>query len=189
VGRGTGLGLSSVYGFVRQSKGVITIASATGVGTTLTLYIPRDPNPGGAAHVAGDRSSAVPENLNVLLVEDDSEVRAVVHTFLGAMACRVTVAASAEQALLALGPGASFDVLLTDIALGAGMRGTELAAEAQKRFPALAVLLMSGFSSELLDADRDAPASWELLRKPYGRDELAAALARVVRVDDAPTGA
>ena len=113
-------------------------------------------------------------------MEDDSEVRAVVRTFLGAMACRVTVAGSAEQALVALGPDAMFDLLLTDIALGAGMRGTELASEAQRRFPALAVLLMSGFSSELLDADRDSPPGWELLRKPYGRAELASAIARVV---------
>ena len=60
------------------------------------------------------------------------------------------------------------------------MRGTQLAALAQKRFPNLAVLLMSGFSSELLDADRDSPQTWELLRKPYSRDELARAIALVV---------
>ena len=79
-----------------------------------------------------------------------------------------------------IGPDASFDLLLTDIALGPGMRGTQLAALAQARFPAMAVLLMSGFSSELLEADRDSPPSWELLRKPYSRDELARAIARVV---------
>ena len=77
-------------------------------------------------------------------------------------------------------PQTSFDVLLTDIALGAGIRGTELAERAQQQFPKLAILLMSGFSAELLNADRDSPSNWELLRKPYGRDELAHALARVV---------
>jgi len=90
------------------------------------------------------------------------------------------VAGSAEQALLALAPEAAFDLLLSDIALGAGMRGTELAMQAQRRFPDLAVLLMSGFSAELLDADRDSPPSWELLRKPCTREELAAAIARVI---------
>jgi hypothetical protein len=60
------------------------------------------------------------------------------------------------------------------------MRGTQLAAEAARRFPSMAILLMSGFSSELLEADRDAPASWELLRKPYTRQELARAIARVI---------
>ena len=64
--------------------------------------------------------------------------------------------------------------------LGAGMRGTELAVQAQQRFEALAVLLMSGFSAELLDADRDSPPSWELLRKPFSRDELARAIAQVL---------
>jgi len=189
VGRGTGLGLSSVYGFVKQSKGVITIASATGAGTTLTLYIPRHLASRNAPPVPAAGSGIVREDLEVLLVEDDNEVRAVVRTFLEAMACRVTEAANAEQALLALGPGAAFDLLLTDIALGAGMRGTELAAEAQRRFPALAVLLMSGFSSELLDADRDSPPGWELLRKPYGRDELSSAIARVVTSRPLPTEA
>jgi DNA-binding NtrC family response regulator len=90
------------------------------------------------------------------------------------------VASSAEQALLALGPDASFDLLLTDIALGSGMRGTKLATHAQERFPKLAILLMSGFSAELLDADRESPPSWELLRKPYSREELAHAMARVL---------
>ena len=125
-------------------------------------------------------SEALPNELNMLLVEDEFEVRAVVHNFLGALGCRVTVASSAEQALLALGQHATFDLLLTDIALWAGMRGTELTSRAHQRFPALAVLLMSGFSSELLDADRDSPPTWELLRKPYSRDELAGAIARVL---------
>jgi DNA-binding NtrC family response regulator len=79
-----------------------------------------------------------------------------------------------------LGPESDHDLLLTDIALGPGMRGTELAAEAQRRFPRLAILLMSGFSSELLEADRDSPANWELLRKPYSRAELARAMARLL---------
>ena len=179
AGRGTGLGLSTVYGFVKQSKGAIALDSTPGVGTTLTLYIPRPWNT--AAPAQDDNGSQiVPEGLSVLLVEDDAEVRAVVRTFLDAMHCIVDAAASGEQALLALGTEAKFDLLLTDIALGAGIRGTELAAQAQQRFPKMAVLLMSGFSSELLDADRDSPRSWELLRKPYTREELARAIVRVL---------
>ena len=180
AGRGTGLGLSTVYGFVKQSKGAIAIDSVAGVGTTLTLYIPR---PRADAAVASDddsASQAVPKGLSVLLVEDEPEVRAVVRTFLDTLGCKVTLASSGEQALLALGSGGGFDLLLTDIALGAGMRGTRLAALAQERFPAMAVLLMSGFSTELLEADRDSPPSWDLLRKPYSRDELARAIALVV---------
>ena len=184
AGRGTGLGLSTVYGFVKQSKGAITIDSLAGVGTTLTLYIPR-PRTADAPAIDDDAraSQEVPKGLGVLLVEDEPEVRAVVRTFLDTLGCKVTVASSGEQALLALqaqAPDAGFDLLLTDIALGAGMRGTQLAALAQQRFPAMAVLLMSGFSTELLEADRDSPPTWELLRKPYSRDELAHAIAGVV---------
>ncbi len=180
AGRGTGLGLSTVYGFIKQSKGAITIDSVPGVGTTLTLYIPRPQTADGPAADDAGASQVVPKGLKVLLVEDEAEVRAVVRNFLDTLGCTVTAASSGEQALLALGPEATFDLLLTDIALGAGMRGTQLAALAQKRFPTMSVLLMSGFSSELLEADRDSPPTWDLLRKPYSRDELARAIAVVV---------
>ena len=180
AGRGTGLGLSTVYGFVKQSKGAIAIDSVRGAGTTLTLYIPRPQTADVPAIDDASASQVVPKGLNVLLVEDESEVRAVVRTFLDMLGCTVTAASSGEQAQLALGQDARFDLLLTDIALGAGMRGTQLAALAQKRLPKMAVLLMSGFSSELLEADRDSPPTWELLRKPYSRDELARAIALVL---------
>ncbi len=180
AGRGTGLGLSTVYGFVRQSRGAVAIESSAGVGTTLLLYMPI---PWQAATDAGAEDGtgmAVPPGLGLLVVEDDPEVRKIVHTFLAGMDCSITSAANAEQALMELRPGARFDLLLSDIALGPGMRGTELAAEAQRRFPGLPVLLMSGFSAELLDADRDAPPDWELLPKPFSRQELARAIVRVL---------
>jgi len=180
VGRGTGLGLSTVYGFVKQSKGAITIDSRPGAGTVLTLYIPQAPNDAVPAPDAAGLGARVPNGLRVLLVEDDAEVRAVLRTFLDTIGCAVVAAANAELALPVLEADATFDLLLSDIALGAGMRGTQLAALVQQRFPEMAVLLMSGFSSELLDADRDSPPGWELLRKPCTRDELARAIARVV---------
>jgi len=180
AGRGTGLGLSTVYGFVKQSKGAIAIATRPGAGTTVTLYLPQLHSQ--ALPVAEEEGEhAIPAGLRVMLVEDEPEVRKVVHTFLATLGCSVVTAGTAEQALLGMESNAeTFDVLLSDIALGPGMRGTRLATEAQQRFPGLAVLLMSGFSSELLEADRDVPQSWELLRKPYSRAELARALARVL---------
>ena len=179
AGRGTGLGLSTVYGFVKQSRGGILIDSTVGSGTTVTLYIPSVQTSASVPEAASALDAIAP-GLRVLLVEDDADVRAVVQTFLDALQCTVTSCVSGEQALLALESGAGFDLLLTDIALGAGMRGTELAALAQARVPSMGILLMSGFSSELLEADRDSPPAWELLRKPYARAELAAAIARVV---------
>jgi len=179
AGRGTGLGLSTVYGFVKQSRGAITLDSAVGQGTTVTLYIPRPATPTDAAAESGTEG-VVPEGLSVLLVEDDPEVRAVIRRFLDSLGCRVLEAPSGEQGLLALGGDERFDVLLSDIALGSGMRGTELAAKAQERFPELAIVLMSGFSAELIEADRDSPLAWELLRKPCSREELTQAIARVI---------
>lgn len=181
AGRGTGLGLSTVYGFVKQSRGAIRIDSTPGAGTTVTLYLPSvDPEPG----TAGDpraAEQALPPGLRVMLVEDDAEVRKVARAFLSTLGCQVTEAATAEEALATLAQQPlPFALLLSDIALGPGMRGTRLAAEAQQRHPEMAVLLMSGFSSELLDADREAPPDWELLPKPYTRAELAQAMARVL---------
>jgi DNA-binding NtrC family response regulator len=88
---------------------------------------------------------------------------------------------SAEEALVSLDGGLGVELLLTDIALGPGMRGTALAQEVQQRHPAMRILLMSGFSAELLEADRDSPSTWELLPKPCTRDELAHAIARVLQ--------
>ena len=178
AGRGTGLGLSTVYGFVKQSKGGVSIDSQVGRGTTVTLYIPQVAA-SAPVHDSGPADENIAPGLRVLLVEDDSDVRAVVQNFLDTLRCDVTCCTNGEQALVALQTDAAFDLLLTDIALGAGMRGTALAALAQERRPQLRVLLMSGFSAELLEADRDSPPSWELLRKPYSRAELARAIASV----------
>ena len=173
AGRGTGLGLSTVYGFAKQSHGAITLESQVGSGTTATLYLPRFRE--AEAQVDSDVAPAglVSRGVRVLLVEDDPEVRTVVHRFLSSLDCEVTACANGEQALAILSPDARFDLLLTDIALGAGMRGTELARQVQHRLP---VLLMTGFASTVVET----PPGREVLRKPYTRAELARAIARVL---------
>ncbi|OWQ92270.1 histidine kinase [Roseateles aquatilis] len=193
AGRGTGLGLSTVYGFARQSRGAVGIDSLVGLGTTLTLILPQTPLTPVDATTVETEPHAVPEGLRVLLVEDDTEVRAVVRRFLTDLRCRVVACASGEEALRHLeeitanpGPavseagGAMPQLLLTDIALGAGMRGTELATRVQQRWPAVAVLLMSGFSAELLASGPEAALGWELLPKPYARADLARAISKVL---------
>jgi PAS domain S-box-containing protein len=179
AGRGTGLGLSTVYGFVRQSKGAVTLDCELGRGTTVSLYLPVPRETASAAIVAGARS-AVPAGLAVLLVEDDAEVRAVMRRFLEAFHCVVSEAPGADQALLTVGAERRFELLVTDIALGAGMRGTELAALVQRQLPDIAIVLMSGYSAELLEADGGSPPQWELLRKPCSREELGTAIARAL---------
>lgn len=180
AGRGTGLGLSTVYGFARQSQGAVALDGALGEGTTLTLYIPAAQAGEAGLDDAAPAAHEIPPGLRVMLVEDDAEVRAVVQQFLASLGGEVQAFASGEEAVAALSDSRGWGLLLSDIALGAGMRGMEVARQAQARLPSLAIILMSGFSSELLDANRDAPAHWELLQKPYGRDELAQAIARVL---------
>ena len=180
AGRGTGLGLSTVYGFVRQSRGSVAIESTPGVGTTIAMLLPCPRGDAQSPESRRGAAAAVPPGLSVMLVEDDAEVRAVMWKFLETLGCRVQAVPSAEQALAALDQGARADLLLTDIALGTGMRGTALAREVQRRRPAMRILLMSGFSAELLEADRDSPSTWELLPKPCSREELAHAIARVM---------
>ena len=179
AGRGTGLGLSTVYGFVKQSKGAIGLESTIGRGTRLTLYLPVAPAGNDLSTTVADSADRPVKGLRVLLVEDDADVRAIAMKFLDGMQCIGDVAATAEDALAIMETGKPFDLLLSDIALGTGMRGTQLAAEAQMRRPELRVLLVSGYSAELLDADRDAPVEWELLQKPYSREELTSAISRV----------
>ena len=185
TGRGTGLGLSTVYGFVTQSRGSISIRSAPGSGTTIEMVLPRSRE--GLANAGARRPGSVelPVGLRVLLVEDDPEVRDVMSTYLTMLGCTVHAAASAEAGLAALEAGTRVELLLTDIALGSGMRGTALAARVQERDPAMHILLMSGYSTELIEADRDSPSSWELLPKPCTREELASAIARVLERDGA----
>jgi len=179
-GRGTGLGLSTVYGFVKQSKGTVELDSAPGRGTVVTLQLPRWRAADASAVPADASATVLPRHLKLLLVEDEPEVRKIVGTFLTTLGVRFTAAVDGEQALAWLDSDGDVDLLLSDIALGPGMRGTDLARLAQQRDPDLAVLLMSGFAPELLESDHEKPLPWELLRKPCTREELAAALARAL---------
>jgi len=180
VGRGTGLGLSTVYGFVYQSRGAITIDSKPGHGTSVTIYLPAMRASPAVASEEGAIDS-LPPGLRVMLVEDDAEVRKVVQRFLEGLQCNVVAAATARQALAVMSAEQQpFGLLLSDIALGTGMRGTRLAIEAQRRFPGMAVLLMSGFPANPTSAAEEDRSRWEVLRKPYTRSELARAMVRAL---------
>ncbi|OUM00952.1 PAS domain S-box protein [Variovorax sp. JS1663] len=176
-GRGTGLGLSTVYGFARQSQGTIHLESEPGVGTMVTLYLPRVEIDAGIEEFTDAAApQRIPAGLRVLIVEDDAEVRAVMEKFLAAMGCQVIPCGQAETALDLLASEPDVGLLLTDILLGAGMRGTALAAVAHAQRPDLPILLMSGYSSGLLDQ----PQPWVLLRKPCTRAELEQAMIKVL---------
>ena len=179
AGRGTGLGLSTVYGFIKQSHGHIELDSTPGLGTLLTIYLPAL-EPAAAVDDAGAtaHAAALPRGLRVLLVEDDADVRSVAQAFLRSMDCVVLACATAEAALLELARAERFDLLFSDIMLGAGMDGHALARRVGAQYPALAVLLTSGYSRHLATSDADgAPLHWPMLGKPYTRHDLARAIA------------
>jgi PAS domain S-box-containing protein len=176
AGRGTGLGLATVYGFAHQSQGGVVLDSRPGQGTTLTLYLPSLEDPLAAPTTVPDRGAvALPRGLSVLLVEDEPEVLRVVQTFLTGWGCKVQACGRADIALEALRPGGEhFDLLLSDVVLGPGLRGTDIAERARGLRPGLSVLLMSGYAP-----DAALPAeggTWPLLRKPFTREQLAQAI-------------
>jgi PAS domain S-box-containing protein len=179
AGRGTGLGLATVYGFAHQSQGAVALASRVGEGTTVTLYLPA-PTDGELEATTASPGPAdavvLPRGLSVLLVEDEPELLRLVQTFLAGWGCRVVACTQAESALAELAlPSAAFDLLLSDVVLGPGLRGNELAQRVQVKRPELPVLLMSGYAYSA----GDAPAH-PLLRKPFSREQLALAILRVL---------
>jgi CheY-like chemotaxis protein len=173
AGRGTGLGLATVHGFLHQSKGAVALDSRVGEGTVVTLYLPRPLAARAAAKAAATAASAVPQGLSVLLVEDEPEVLRVVQTFLSQWGCRVFACASAEAALGAVASAAApFDLLISDVMLGPGLRGDQLAERLRELRPAMPVLLMSGYAGEM------QTLPWPLLRKPFTREQLAEGVLR-----------
>jgi PAS domain S-box-containing protein len=168
VGRGTGLGLSMVYGFAQQSGGTAEIESVPGEGTTVRLLLP-------AAQAEALPEGAEPPAVQsghgerILVVEDDALVRAQLGMQLGNLGYRPDLAADAASALARLRAGPRFDLLLTDAVMPGGISGMQLATEAAALQPGIAVILTTGHGGA-------AEGAWRVLRKPYRRSELAAAL-------------
>jgi len=170
VGRGTGLGLSMVYGFTKQSNGHIKIYSEVGRGTTVRMYMPRADM---LAEAGGRAAVVLPRgNERILLVEDDLQVRSAVLAQLLGLGYAVTEAAGGLAALELLEAGAAFDLLLTDVVMP-GIGGPELAARIAQRWPAMRVVFMSGYSENAaLSHGRIAPGA-RLLSKPFRKIDIA----------------
>ncbi|MGD9538763.1 MAG: ATP-binding protein [Alphaproteobacteria bacterium] len=173
VGQGTGLSLSMVYGFVKQSEGHIKVHSEEGRGTTIALYLPRAPVPAGEA---ADRApDAMPRGCGetILVVEDDEMVRNTVIAQLGALGYVTLAARDGAEALALVENGARFDLLFTDIVMPGGMNGRELADELARRTPALKVLYTSGYTENAITHHGRLDPGVALLTKPYRKEELA----------------
>src|SRR5438105_7283935 len=175
VGKGSGLGLSQVYGFVTQSGGHVAIDSKPDAGTAVTLYLPAA-TVAVAGRTASDPHAARPPPLGrILVVEDDPEVLDVTVEMLRALDWEVLTAPDGPSALSVLRRDADIDVLFSDIVMPRGMNGVELAREARRLRPALRVLLASGYPASALPAGNGAGEEDEFpfLSKPYRASELA----------------
>jgi PAS domain S-box-containing protein len=175
VGKGTGLGLSQVYGFSKQSRGDVDVRSEVGRGTTFTLYLPRvqgeaTAQDGAVGRVEADRGAG----RRVLVVEDNVEVGRFSTQLLQDLGYTTSWAVSADEAL-ALLEEAEFDVVFSDVVMP-GMSGLELGQRIRDRYPALPVILTSGYSHILAAEGHDG---FELLQKPYPVEELSRVLQKV----------
>jgi PAS domain S-box-containing protein len=177
VGKGTGLGLAQVYGFIRQVGGTAIIDSRPGKGASITLYAPA------AAGVVATPEAPVAEvgdtgwakGARVLLVEDDSAVRTVTESLLADLGCRVTAEPNGPSALRRLETGEAFDLLLTDIVMPGGMSGVDLAKLARARNADLPIVLTTGYAGDRF-GDGAGEADWPVLRKPFRAEQLSAVL-------------
>ncbi len=185
TGQGTGLGLSMVYGFVKQSKGHIKIYSEEGHGTSVKLYLPAAATAQEDGRIAIDRSElpgAKPGEV-VLVVEDDSLVLRLAVQLLTGLGYQTLEAHDGPEAIATLERAGRIDLLFTDVVLPKGINGTALAREAQRRRPELKVLFMSGYTANAIVHHGVLDKGVHLLTKPFRKVELARKVRQVL--DDA----
>jgi CheY-like chemotaxis protein len=176
VGKGSGLGLAQVYGFVKQSGGQVDIRSELGKGTAVRLFLPRTDKPPGLSPVQGESFGPGTDGLfegQVLLVEDDDEVAALATEMLRSIGFGVTRVASAVAALGALANDRPVSLVFSDIMMPGSMSGVDLVREIRKRRPELPVVLSTGYQEAAAGAAKEGIG---VLLKPYTMEELASAI-------------
>jgi CheY-like chemotaxis protein len=171
-GKGSGLGLSMVYGFAKQSGGHVKIYSEVGEGTTVRLYLPRvhdseDVAPGPELVEAGGGSETI------LVVEDDTEVRGIATEMLRELGYKVLTAKDAASAVPIIESGVKIDVLFTDVVMPGPVRSPELARKAKELIPGIAILFTSGYTENAIVHGGRLDPGVNLLTKPYSRQALA----------------
>ncbi len=177
TGSGSGLGLSMVYGFVRQSGGRVEIESAPGQGTTVRLQLPRALTAAKNLSPAAVEQTAVNGDKLVLVLEDEAAVRQTICEQLHLLGYLTLEASSGEQALDLLAASAEIDIFISDLMLPGGMSGAEVINAARKLYPHLTLLLISG--QDLRPSHNPALPDVALLRKPFTRAQLAQALGQI----------
>jgi CheY-like chemotaxis protein len=184
VGKGTGLGLSQLFGFARQSGGDVSICSASGEGTTVSLFLPRFIALAGAQAGSRERLSEVADNVPagaegavILVVEDDVRVRVSTVGALEELGYAPIACASAEEAIDALATNADIRLIITDVVMP-GMTGPDLIQQIGPIYPHIGVLFVTGYVGEAGDAERFA--GYEVLRKPFTVNALSRSVANAM---------
>jgi signal transduction histidine kinase/CheY-like chemotaxis protein len=181
IGQGTGLGLSMVYGYSRQSGGYVTVDSTEGVGTVVRLRLPRSPELPGAALAQPQRPcDAERDAYRVLVAEDDDVVRLLVVDLLRDRGHTVHEAVDGTQAMTMLDQGGVFDLLLSDVGLP-GPNGRQVADYARERLPGVKVLLMTGYAAEVATNPSFLGPDMALIVKPFDSDALVAKVEDIMR--------
>jgi len=177
VGRGTGLGLSQVYGFAQQSRGTVTVESEIGRGTTFTIHLPRSNKPIEAREEAETAQSLPSAKGRVLVVEDNREVGEFSSQLLKELGYHAVLAPNAEEALKLLERnGQKFDLVFSDVVMP-GIDGVALGHEIRRRLPGLPIVLTSGYSYVLAE---EGNYGFELLHKPYSAEDLSRTIRRAM---------
>ncbi len=177
VGKGSGLGLSQVYGFVQQSEGEVRLESVPGRGTTFHLRLPASTNPAEAVKPTQRVKAVEGGDERILVVEDDATVLSLTMDMLATLGYRVTSATNAAEALQVIHSDAEIDLLFTDVVMPGGVSGVSLARTAREIRPDMRVLLTSGFVGEGAVIEN---AEFPLLDKPYETALLAAKLRKLL---------
>jgi signal transduction histidine kinase len=177
TGKGTGLGPSTVYGFVQHVRGTVTIHSEVGHGTTVNLYLPQAEQEHVASTHGRDRDAAPGANRErILLVEDNADVREVAKSQLEALGYVVSTVASGAEAVQALSQSARFVLVLSDVVMAGGMSGFDVTRWVQAHAPRLRVLLASGYPDTVLQSEAPGEPRSGILRKPHARSLLSPAM-------------
>jgi nitrogen-specific signal transduction histidine kinase/CheY-like chemotaxis protein len=180
VGKGSGLGLSMVYGFIKQSGGHVSVSSEVGRGTTVTLFLPRAKAPAAIPEEPPmDALGDTLENKIVLVVEDEARLRKVARKMLKKMGLQVAEADSMKEALQRIEQLQRVDILFTDLELPEGMVGAELAEEVRKLHPDIKIIYTTGYAKDTVLRNGQLRAEIPMISKPYSRSELARALKAV----------
>jgi len=179
-GKGTGLGLSTIYGFARQSGGMATIYSEPDLGTTVTIYLPRTDDKAQTPLTLTGDEVPMARGETVLLVEDNADVRVVTRERLAILGYTVIEAENGPAAMSALASGAKVDIVFSDVVMSGGLSGFDVARQVGQHWPDIRILLTSGYPDDILRHQEAEMQDVRILRKPYGRAELAVALREIL---------